>query len=347
MVDKDDPGPVLHDAGADIVHGHAGAVIVDHAGVTLDKGKSVVQALPLLLGDLAVSQACAVYAGQLGHGSHHQLAPVLFHGQVVGLYAVAQAQGQSQSEVCFTVAGTACQHSNHLFPKQSQFVQFAPCHFDAGVRLLQPLHGFVPDLRKIFDVRVHALPAQMILHFQGFAHVPADAVRVRCAQGHAGGQFHQQALAVVLHHKCLIVLHMADGGHGFRCAYDQGPEITAQHPLQYHCIHIVATVQLQLDGSKQLPVWAILKHGRCQALHGGLARRRVKDGRADHSQLMLLCRGDLAGTHALTPPSRSARVMSLVILRGLSGAGCALCTVGALSTKSLTAKTPVQPFSML
>ena len=109
----------------------------------------------------------------------------------------------------------------------------------------------------------------------------------------------------------------------------------------------VITVQLQLDGSKQLPVWAILKHRRCQVLHGGLASRRVKDCSADHSQLMLLCRGDLAGTHALTPPSRSARVMSLVILRGLSGAGCALCTVGALSTKSLTAKTPVQPFSML
>ena len=104
--------------------------------MALDKGKSIVQAFPFLLGNLAISQAGAVYAGQFGHGSHHQLAPILFHGQVVGLYAVAQAQGQSQSEVCFAVAGTACQHSDHSFPEQAQFVQFAPCHFDAGVRFL-------------------------------------------------------------------------------------------------------------------------------------------------------------------------------------------------------------------
>ena len=215
MVDKDDPWPVLHDAGADIVHGHAGAVIVDHAGVTLDKGKSVVQAFPLLLGDLAIPQAGAVDPGQLGHGPHHQLAPIFFHGQVVGLRAVAQAQGQSQSKVGFTMAGAACQHSDHLFPEQAQLVQLAPCHFDAGVRLLQPLHGFVPDLGKILDVCVHALPAQVILYFQGLAHIPANAVRVRCTHGHAIGQLHQQALAVVLQHKGLIVLHMADGGHSF------------------------------------------------------------------------------------------------------------------------------------
>ena len=275
MIHKDHTRAVFHDPGADIVHGHPGAIIVDHAGVSLDEGKSVVQALPLLLGQLAVTQPGGVYAGQLGHGAQHQLAPVLLHGQVIHLTAVTQAQSQSESQICLAVSGTSGNNSDHLFTEQTQLIQFTPCHPDAGVRLLQPLERLVPDLGKILDVRVHRFPPQVILFFQRLAQIPADGVRVRRVHGDLGSKLQQQALAVVLHHQRLIVLHMADGWHGLCCQHDQRPEVSAQHPLQYHGIHVMAGIQLQLDGCEQLPVWPILEHGRSQTLHGILARRRV------------------------------------------------------------------------
>ena len=143
------------------------------------------------------------------------------------------------------------------------------------LRLLQPLERLVPDLGKLLDIRVHRFPPQAILFFQRLAQIPADGVGVRRVHGNLGGKLQQQTLAVVLHHQRLIVLLMADGGHGLCCQHDQRPEVCAQHPLQYHGIHVVPSIQLQLDGCEQLPVWPFLEHGRGQTLHGILARRRV------------------------------------------------------------------------